>query len=60
MWWFLIMGAVVAFVAFCALYAEFGPGARKKVYDRTADTSTNYAILHALANGRRNQTSGRL
>ena len=59
MWWLLTAGAVVAFVIFCALYAEFGPGAGKRLRDRSADSSTNYAILHALSNGRRNQISGR-
>jgi hypothetical protein len=59
MWWFLALGAAVTLLFACALYAEFGPGAGKKVRAREASTSTNYAMLHALSNGRRNQTSGR-
>ncbi|KAA1419083.1 hypothetical protein F0U44_11520 [Nocardioides humilatus] len=58
MWWFVAVGAVVAFLVFCALYAEFGPGVGKKGRDSKGDTNANYGVITAISNGRRNQTSG--
>jgi hypothetical protein len=57
-WWFLAVGAAFALLFACALYAELGPGAGKKVRAREASTNTNYAVIQAISNGRRNQTSG--
>lgn len=60
MWWWVSVGAVVAFLVFCAFYAEFGAGVRGKRYDRRTDTSTNYLLLQQQASSHRNQNSGGL
>lgn len=56
MWWLLTVLAIVAFLIFCLLYAEFGPGAAKKRREPADDANTNYAVTQALSNGRRNQS----
>ena len=57
MWWLLTVGAFVVLVLFAALYAEFGPGASRQVRARETSTDTNYAILRAMSDGRRNTTT---